>query len=173
MSTTLLRRRSIRADVPAAPSAETPVSHAPRLRLRVANNAASRAQADRSVRNEIDEQLQLIASLDIEIDQLMEKLQGAHAKIEKLMSQGKINDHSDGNYNASIVEVFSRQKTVIDPKRFKAQVGEKEFWACVEVPVGKAEEILGKKELARISDVTPGKSTGYQFKLKKVEAKKV
>lgn len=170
---TMLRRRGVNTQSAApAPQAPKP-ANSPRLRLRVADNAAARAAQANNARAELDEHLQLIAKLDTELDNLMAALADQHKIVEDIMRRNKLSEHCDGAYKATIVEVFSRQSTVIDPKRFKASVADKDFWDCVTIAVGKAEEVLGKKELGRISDITPGKSQGYQFKLKKVDAKKV
>lgn len=57
-------------------------------------------------------------------------------------------------------------KNVVDPKGFKEAAGENAFWSVVNVPIGEAKKHLGEKELAAITETTPGKmgEPVYSFK---------
>lgn len=145
---------------------------APIRRLRVVrNNAATRAQQADTARERMDAHLQTIANLDVELDDVMARLEKEHEAVEKILRESKLGKHSDGKYTVSIDEVVSRSSRTVDPKRFKASVTDKDFWGCVSVSVTKAEKVLSERELNEISRIEPGKVTGYAFKLKRIERK--
>lgn len=139
---------------------------------RVLNNAASRFHAANAAREQITEQLKLISQAEHEIDKAQAIITEATAKINELMRQNNLQMHSNGVHSAVIEETFTRQSTHIDPKKFRAAVSADVFWDCIEVAVGKAREHMTSRELDKISDVVPAKSTGYRLKIKRLEVKR-
>ena len=138
------------------------------LRAVSKNNAAERARQAEGARNDIDHLLKSISQNDADIDAAWERNQRAYKEIERLLRAHNLLTHTDGAYIAQILENFTRQSRTIDPKKFKAKVGDDTFWKVVEVPIGKAEGLLTDKELAGVVDVVPGKSTGFVFSVKPV-----
>ena len=140
-----------------------------RLRFTTANNAATRAAKAQVGREEIDELLKLIAEAEYTIDEAVARNDLAHKRIEQIMREHKLSEHSNGRHMATLLEQFSRQGRTIDPKKFRAKVASDDFWKAVSVSIGEAEKILTEKEMIAITDVVPAKSQGWVLKIKKVE----
>lgn len=168
-------RRRVSLAPARSPAATTPAEPATRTiavrRFAHANTAAAQAAREQSARVTLEEDLQSIANVEAEIDVLLEKLGGFHKKVEQTLRDSRMSSYSNGVHVAKLEETFSQQRATVDPKRFKAQVTDKDFWECVSVQVGKAKEVLGEKEFFRIADVVPGKSNGIAFTLKAVKKK--
>lgn len=163
----IIRRRAAAVVAQAAPEA-------PRRVLRFANksnNATVRAIAERTTRAEIDHELQLLAKEEYALDQAAAALEARHQSLEAKLRGANLTEHSNGTYKIGIEESFSRQSTTIDAKKFKNAVSDRDFWAVVTVPVTKAKELLGQKEIDAIAEVERAKSLGFVFKLKKIERK--
>lgn len=60
----------------------------------------------------------------------------------------------------------SNAKNVVRPKDYMKAVGDNAFWATCEVPIGKAKQQLGEKELEEVVDHTPGKEGPAVYKFK-------
>ena len=162
---TLIRRqRPVAALVEVEQAPATPTRF---RRARMVTSATKHAAA----RTALDISLKSIAEIEREIDDASERLALAHAEAEQHMRAANISEHSDGVYRATIEEKFTRQDTTIDPKKFKNAVADKDFWACCTIGVTKAQEVLGKKEIATIADVKPAKSLGHVFSVKPVKKK--
>lgn len=169
MAQLILRRRKVAA--PTEPI--TRVALVSRTaRPRVANNASTREQAAKAARERIDQHMLRLAEVHRLMDELSDEQDTLHARIEDELRGANLSEHSDGVYRATVEEVFSRQTTTIDPKKFRAKVADRTFWETVEVPVGKAKGVMSLKEYNEIADVVSGKSMGYVFKIKPVERKK-
>lgn len=163
----IIRRRPV-----AVAAAPAPTSEAPRRVLRFANkanNATVRAIAERVARAEIDLELQSLAKEEEALDKAAFALEQRHSSLEAKLRAANLTEHSDGIYKIGIEESFSRQSTTIDAKKFKNAVTDKEFWAVVTVPVTKAKDLLGQKEIDAISEVERAKSLGHVFKLKRLD----
>lgn len=166
MQKVIVRARPRPATTTAAPQAAT--TQAPQRRLRVASDRLDRLARDRST---MLEQLKLISDSEAAIDAAQANIDAAHAKIEQLMRDHKMSTFDNGAVIAEILETFSRQSRKVDPKIFRSKVNADEFWQCVSVDVSKAEEIMGKRALNGIADVTPAKSTGYVLKIRPMKKK--
>ena len=124
-----------------------------------------KAQKTAEARRQAEKLLHLIAEKEQAIDEATDAISQAFAEIEALVREHKLGDVSAGTKTASIVEQMGRSSTHIDPKRFKAAVSDKDFWACVKVQVGEAEKVMSKKEFVQVADVTPAPSLGYVLKV--------
>lgn len=164
----ILRRRTVTTN----PAAVVQAPGVRRLRFATADNAASRLAKATVARTQIDNLLQSVAKTEAALDAAMAELQNEHAKIEDLMRANNITAHSNGVYKLGIEEQHSRMSRTIDPKRFRAQVIDKDFWACVEVSVTKAKALMTDRELDAVAVTTPAKSTGFHFKIKKLDTPK-
>lgn len=123
--------------------------------------------------HEINEQLQLIAKCEDEIDDASARLSEAHAKLTDLMTEARTTSYTNGKYVAEFVDTMSRASTVIDPKRFKANVADADFWKCITVSVTEARKVMTEKEIGQISKIEPAKKTGTTLKVQKVKVKVV
>lgn len=140
-----------------------------RLRFTTANNAATRAAKARVGREEIDQLLKLIAESEYQIDEAVARNELAYKRIEEILREHNLSEHSNGVHRAFLEQVFTRQTRTIDPKKFRAAVASDDFWKAVSVSISVAETMLTEKEMNAITDVVPAKANGYVFKCKKVE----
>lgn len=166
MQKVIVRARPRPATTTAATqAASTPV---PQRKLRLASDRLDRLARDRAT---MLEQLKLISDAEAAIDAAQANIDAAHAKVEELMRAHKMSTFDNGALIAEILETFSRQSRKVDPKIFRSKVTADEFWQCVSVDVTKAEEVMGKRALNGIADVTPAKSTGYVLKIRPMKKK--
>lgn len=129
------------------------------------------AQKERA-KVEIEKQLKLISNAHRQIDDAQIISEQAHKVVEAQLRLANLTEHTDGVYKAALVEVWSRQSRTIDPKKFKAHVGDIAFWGSIKVSVEKASEHLTEKELAAVSDIQAGRMTGISLKVDKHKTRK-
>jgi hypothetical protein len=122
-----------------------------------------RAKAD------IAEKLKLISQAYAEIDAATASIDEMSKVIEARLRSVNMTEYSDGVLRAGIDDVFSRQSTYMDPKKFRNAVESDAFWSSIKVVLAEASKHLSKTELARLSDVTPGAKIGSSFSVKPVQ----
>lgn len=154
MATMLQRRILIR------PNAQKPAT--PLRRNPMADEDKARA--------EVREDLKLLATLDADIDAIMEKREAALARIDQVMREARLTVVTGSGKTAELSEAFTRQSRTIDPQKFRNRVSNDAFWGSITVSVQKAKEFLSDRELETVSDVVPAQSLGV--KLKVSDAKK-
>jgi hypothetical protein len=88
------------------------------------------------------------AELALEEKKLFEAMK--QAKAWTLPLDFELDDHA---YNAvfAVETPLSRSSTIIDPTKFHAAVADEHFYNCISVSVTKAREVLGEKQIERIS----------------------
>lgn len=144
----------------------------PRVLMRRARTVAPTQTAPKVDNlHEINEQLQLIAQCETEIDEASAKLSQAHAKLSELMTASATTSYTNGKYVAEFVDTMSRASTTIDPKRFKANVADADFWKCISVSVTEARKVMTDKEISQIAKVESAKKTGTALKVTQVKTK--
>lgn len=162
----LVRRRT--PNIPPKPATQSATT-APVRRLALAGSASDMHAQRQRAKAEIDKHLKLISDAHRQIDDAQLVSDNSHRVIEAQLRLVNMTEHSDGVYKAAMVEVYSRQSRTIDPKKFKVHVADSVFWGSIKVSVENAKAHLTEKELAAISDVKAGKSTGVQLKVDKLE----
>lgn len=141
-------------------------------RAPVGSAAPEFLQMKNRAKDDIAAKLKLISQAYADIDEATAKIDEASKVIEARLKSVNMTEYSDGVLKACIEETFSRQSTYIDPKKFRAAVESDAFWSSIKVLLEEASKHLSKTELARISDVTPGKRTGTRFTVKPVDKKR-
>lgn len=136
-------------------------------RLRTAPAPVDHAAIDA----ELSELLQSIAQADSQIDSLVEQRDTATERIKTLMETHKRTGHLAHGYKATLAESYSRESTEIDPKQFKARVGDTDFWKTVRVNVTDARTVLSEREIGEISKTTPKKYQGMKLKVEQLKTK--
>jgi hypothetical protein len=142
-----------------------PVARRLRHPLAAQNAAVQAEDAKRKIRS----LLQSISLQHAVIDAAKLAVDTATAEIDALMRSGRISKVDGDRLRAELQETSTRQSTKINVARFRAAVPNDVFWQCAEVPVGKAKEHLGTKELNEVSDVTPSVSTGHQLRITEIK----
>lgn len=137
-----------------------------------ADSAAERMRIAAQAKKAIELNLNLIANADAAIDDAVARREQACKIIEAQLKLAGLEFHSDGSYLAQIKEQWSNQSTTIDPKKFKAKVPNDVFWACIDVRIGKAKQMLSTKEFNEVTSVTAGTLLGRRLEVKKMEPKK-
>lgn len=175
----LLRRKSAEAPAPtpaapvrriglkARPSAAEILARAKEREAApaVGTSEVEKVKLEKRSRARIDEQLKLIAKAEADIDDAQARIESAHRIIEAQLRLCNISFHSDGLFNAELVEQWTRQARVIDPKKFKLAVSNDVFWKSISVNVGEAAKHLSEKEIAEIADVKPPQKQGIILKV--------
>lgn len=133
------------------------------------DSAPARDAAVKRAQAVIDGQLKLISDAYDRIDAAHAEVVQAHKIIEAQLRLVNLEHHTDGVYYAELKEQWTRQTRDIDPKKYRTKVSNDAFWGSITVSVTKAGEFLTDREINEISDVVPGKMTGYALKVEKVE----
>lgn len=129
-----------------------------------------KVQADTT--EEIQEQLQLIANLDRQMEDLQRSRAVAIEEITELYKRGSAEVVSDGVYEVRTHTPMGRSTTVIHPQAFKKVAGDEAFWKCCKIGVTEAKTFLSEKELTKVADVLPGKPGKPEVVVEKVKKSK-
>jgi hypothetical protein len=167
----LLVRRRILSAVTTEKPKETSVPASKRRQV-IAGSATDLFQRTEKVKIEVERQLKSISDAYAAIDQAQAAAETAMKIVEAQLRSVNLKSHSDGMYVAELAEVWTRQSTKIDPKKFRAHVEADVFWESIKVSIEKAKEYLSEKELVGISDIEPSKLTGVFLKVNKVKRPK-
>lgn len=116
------------------------------------------AAATRNFYSETVEQLQLIAILDTEQQDLDRRRLAVETEIDSLMLAGSLEHVDDGVFKVDRKAGEGRSTTVIDPLKFKKHCGDKAFWECVKIGVTEAKQYVSDKEMGKVGTVTAGKA---------------
>ena len=111
------------------------------------------------------ELLQLISNLEEEIGGLQYALKENLEELETVMKGGKLSEVSAGKAHAALVRPAGKTQNIIDVKKFFNAVEEDDFFSAVSVLVTKAKELLGQKELDKITRSIPGKLGDEKLKI--------
>lgn len=113
------------------------------------------------------EKLKSIAENQIEIDRLSKVVAGLTTGLMQDMKAGKLSHVENSIAFVDIVRSAGKASNVIDVKAFFKKVGgaTDDFFAAVSIGVTKAKDILGQKELDKITTTTPGKAGDEKLKL--------
>ncbi len=111
------------------------------------------------------ELLQLISNLEEEIGGLQYALKENLEELETVMKGGKLSEVSEGKATAAFVRSSGKAQNIIDPKKFFNKVDEEDFFAAVTISVTKAKDLLGQKELDKITKTIPAKPGDEKLKI--------
>ena len=112
-----------------------------------------------------EELLQLISNIEVEISDLNSALKENMEELEEHMRKGHLSSVSAGDALAEFVKPAGKAQNIIDPKKFYERVDEDDFFSAVSVLVTKAKELLGEKELGKITQRIPGKTGEEKLKI--------
>lgn len=104
------------------------------------------------------EKVKSIAEKQIEINRLTALVAGETTELMRAMKAGKLSHVETSVALVDIVRSAGKSSNVIDVKAFFKKVGgaTDDFFAAVSIGVTKAKDILGQKELDKITKTTPG-----------------
>ena len=111
------------------------------------------------------ELLQLISNIEIEMSDLNVALKENMEELEELMQEHRLSEVSAGKAHAALVRPAGKTQNIIDVKKFFKAVDEDDFFSAVSVLVTKAKELLGQKELDKITRSIPGKLGEEKLKI--------
>lgn len=111
------------------------------------------------------ELLQLISNIEIEMSDLNVALKENMEELEELMQEHRLSEVSAGKAHAALVRPAGKTQNIIDVKKFFKAVDEDDFFSAVSVLVTKAKELLGQKELDKITRSIPGKLGDEKLKI--------
>lgn len=110
----------------------------------------------------------LLKSISIMItkrDELDESIKALSAELEEAMKSGKISSVEIEEATAAMVRSSGKAQNIIDPKKLYSKVSEADFFSSVSVLVTKAKELLGQKELDKITSTIPAKLGEEKLKI--------
>lgn len=111
------------------------------------------------------ELLQLISNIEVEMSDLNVSLKENMEELEELMQEHRLSEVSAGKAHAALVRPAGKTQNIIDVKKFFKAVDEDDFFSAVSVLVTKAKELLGQKELDKITRSIPGKLGEEKLKI--------
>ena len=109
--------------------------------------------------------LKSISNLENEIGELNASLKGIVEELEVLMKESHLSRVAEGDAVAEFVRPAGKAQNIIDARKFYAKVDEDDFFSAISVLVTKAKEILGQKELDKITTTIPGKTGEEKLKI--------
>jgi hypothetical protein len=126
---------------------------------RIRPTAASKVRAKGKLMDEslLDGYLKVIADNNKEIAALQKEQNDALAVLLKTMQANKLKNWEIPDARAEVVIPQGRSSSVIDPENYYKLVSKEDFFESIKVSIEKAKKHLGTKELAKITEVTPGK----------------
>lgn len=122
-------------------------------------------QASEGAQAEMKETLRSIAKMQETIAQLNANIAPLMEKLEASMIKMSVLSVSAGNAIAEFTQSAGKTQNIIDPAKFFKKVTEEDFFACCSISVTKAKDLMGKKELERISDSIPGVTGEKKLKI--------
>lgn len=122
---------------------------------RLVRGSVSASSAGREAKAK--EILQSIAEKEDEIASLSSSLAALKEELEQEMRAGRLTSVTEGQYTAAIVRPSGKAQNVIDAHKFYDLVEQEDFFGAVSVSVSKAKELLGQKELDKITTKIPAK----------------
>lgn len=124
---------------------------------RVRARPAPRLLVPASEKVKMQELLQSIAEIDRNLERLKAEREEKAAELYLMMKTYQQDALEVEEAVASRVTPMGRSSSHIDARAFAELVEEDDFYACVEVIKNRAEKVLSGKELAAITEVTPGR----------------
>lgn len=112
--------------------------------------------AAKKTKHEMQETLKSIAKMQATIASLESNIAPLLESLQKDMEAAKLVFLECDTATADIVRSAGKSSNVINAKKFFDKVEEDDFFACATISVTKAKEILGQKELDKITKKTPG-----------------
>lgn len=109
--------------------------------------------------------LKLISNLEQEIGEKNATLKETLEELEVVMKAGHLDSVSEGKAHATFVRPAGKTQNVIDARKFYDKVDEDDFFSAISVLVTKAKELLGQKELDKITTSIPGKAGEEKLKI--------
>lgn len=119
----------------------------------------------------IQKQLQTIAKIDRQMEDLLRNRAAAEEEVKVLFAAGADEVVSDGIYEVKEVTPQGRSSTTVDPLKFKKVAGEEAFWKCCKVGVTEAKTFLSEKEMTRVTTVVEGKPGKTEVVISKIKKK--
>lgn len=137
-----------------------------RTRSRQANpdDSATKLAAQESVQAG----LKLIAKAVEQMENLKAQIEDNESIIEGLMRGAGLKEVREGIYTASILTKAGRASSTVNVARFRKKVDAKTFEACINIPIGVAQQHLSEREMIEVTD----KEYGEDKEVFEIKAKK-
>lgn len=113
--------------------------------------------------------LQTFAETVDSIDDLVADRQRIERELESYMREHGIDKVMAREYVAGTFATTGRSSTRIDPRLFRKECDEKDFYECIDVVAARAKKVLSGKALERITTTTPGKAGDPEFSVRKLK----
>lgn len=161
--------RSAQVQETEQPAPAQPVAPARRAIRKFIGGVSTKPDSKSAAKQVIAENLKLIATNNDEIDKLQVDTDIAFAAIEGLMKSNGLTQEEAYGYRAEFAERYKRASRTVVVTRYREKVTPAAFEDSIEVPITKAAQYLGEKELNEVCDHTPAKSEGFKLKIEKVK----
>lgn len=169
----------IERTAPSATSAPPPAAR----RIGRVSQAGPKSEAREKLMGMIENHLKLIAVTQNRIDYLRASIQPEidlnNIEIERIkgvlreeMVKAGLNDFTDGEWEAKFVTEMTRASREVDIVKVRDALSEEDFMQVIKVQVTKLREVMGEREIDKISDITPAAPGETKFVVGPVEIKK-
>lgn len=153
------------APAPAPTPAPVAQTAAPRAAPRFRGGLSLKPDSKSAAREAIHAHLQSIAIAHREIDIQTGNVDIAFESIKKLMQQNGLTHEEAAGYAAEYAEQYGRSSRTVIVDEFRKAVSPEIFEKCIEIPLSKAQQHLGEKEIERVCEFTPAASQGFKLKV--------
>lgn len=126
-------------------------------RLRRRRSAESVSQERQRLEETALEKAEVLVAMERKLQKMRQQFESAAAETMAAMENaGQTEVQTSGGSTVKVEIPHGRSVTIVSPQKFKALVTEEDFFSCIKVQVTEAKKVLGEKQLAKISKVTPG-----------------
>lgn len=134
-------------------------------RIRRVRNDVAKLKANKANVAIMKDLLQSIAQLQEKAAEATRESAEKEATLFTLMHNGSVDRVEGEDAIAELTQSAGKATNIIDVKAFRKTVSDEDFLACISVGVTKAKEVLGQKELDRITTTIPGKTGDKKLKI--------
>lgn len=134
-------------------------------RIRRVRNDVAKLKANKANTAIMKDLLQSIAKLQEEAACATREAAERETALFGLMTAGAVDRVEVADAVAEVTQSAGKASNIIDVKAFRKKVSDDDFLACISVGVTKAKEVLGQKELDKITTTIPGKTGEKKLKI--------
>lgn len=134
-------------------------------RIRRIRNDVAKLKANSAAKAIMEDSLKSIAKLQEQAEKIRIELAQKETVLFDMMVKNKFEKVEVDAAVAEVTQSAGKSTNIIDVKAFRKKVSDDDFLACISVGVTKAKEVLGQKELDKITTTIPGKTGEKKLKI--------
>ena len=134
-------------------------------RIRRIRNDVAKLKVNSAAKGILEDTLKSIAKLADQAAKINAEIAQKETELFDMMLKNKFEKVEVEAATAEITQSAGKSTNIIDVKAFRKKVSDDDFLACISVGVTKAKEVLGQKELDKITTTIPGKTGEKKLKI--------